>query len=377
MMTTLQWLSTEMRTGKVIADLPNLDGDTGPLTLLQTMGRYEQVAVSLPVATQVAVPDWQRATLPGASTLVLLHDDVPVWGAFVNRRNRDHTDEAMLPLTTYEAYFDRRYLGDVSFTQVGQNDIVSSLVSAFAKDGTTPGIPIRIQVTSGGAGKLRDRQYFDKDDKTVYSALQDLSGVIGGPEWTIGWEHQSNPERYTPVLYVGDRIGSPVTPGFGPAATFEMPGPVIAVGYLEDFGAGKGATDVMAYSSGQGGSRPQSPRQVTADPLRPAFEYRWTPSSSITDVDTLISYAAGKLGQISGGSSALSLTADLASAPRLGVDWSLGDDIGYQIGGIDSNGRDTVPGFPGGLSGTARAVGWQINLAETPSITPVLAGSDL
>jgi len=369
----LEWIATDMRTGEVIADLPDLDGEgSSPITILQTMGRYETANAMLPLPT--APENWDYATTAGAAALVLLQDDIPIWGGFVNRRTRGVGDTISLTLATYEAYFDRRYLGDVTFTQVGQNSIVQSLVNSYAAAGPNGGIPIRVQIVNGGAGKLRDRTYYDKDDKTLYSALQDIAGVINGPEWTIGWEHLTNPERYTPVLYVGDRLGASLPAGLMPLATFEMPGHLTAAELFEDFTSAAGATSVMAYSSGQGDTRPQSPKLTSTDPRRPTFEYRFSPSSSITDIDTLTGHAQGKLAQLAGGTTTVSLAAFIPDAPQLGVDWNLGDDVGFQLGGLDSSGKDTVPAFPGGRVGVARVIGWEIELGNNPFITPVLAG---
>jgi hypothetical protein len=374
-MTSLQWVSTEMRTGKVIADLPDLDGGGSPITLLQTMGRYEQLTCSLPLPT--APENWQRAILEGASTLILLQDDVPVWGGFVNKSDRTEGDLVPMSLMTIEGWFDRIYLDDETFTAMGQNDIFVYLVNKYAVDGTLAGLPLRIQVTSGGAGKLRDRAYLHTDDKTLYAALQELAGVIDGPEWTIGLEHQSSPERYTLVLYVGDRVGNAVTPGMGPNATFDMPGGISTFDMSRDFGAGKGATSVIAVSTANGNVRPESPPQTVVDATRPRFEYRYTPSTSINDVNTLTGHASGKLGQLTGGTKSLTLTAIISDSPKFGTDWFMGDDIGYQIGGLDGNGKDTVPAFPGGISGVVRAIGVQVVLSDTPTISPVLAGSGL
>jgi hypothetical protein len=223
---------------------------------------------------------------------------------------------------------------------------------------------------------LRTRtEYTDQADKTVYSALQDLMGVQGGPEWYVGWEWQTNPERLTPVLYVGDRIGVAAAAGMQPNAWFEMPGPVKSFQMVEDFTDSHGANAVMAVSSGVGTSRPQSTLQVFADPQRPTIEFRWTPSTSITDTTTLNTYAVQALSQLQQGSVTLSMDAVASdpACPQLGVDWNLGDDIGYRIGGLDANGVDTVPAFPGGISGTARAIGYTLDVTETPVLTPVLA----
>lgn len=389
-----------MRTGKIIADLPDLaDQNGGDLTVAVQMGDYQTCTASLPIPT--APENWERATQEGASTLVLLQDSVPIWGAFVSQHHRDATDEVNLSLVTLEGWLDRVYVGDETFAAVGQNDIVSFLVNKYAVDGTLAGIPIRVQVVSGGSGTPRDRTYLDTDNKTLYSVLQDLAGIDGGPEWTIGWEHQTGPERYTPVFYVGDRLGAAVPAGLSAAATFEMPGPVTEFAYAVDYSTGKGANKVQAYSSGQGAALPQSSVQSLPDPDRPRFEYRWTPSTSITDVDTLTSYATARLAQIAGGTTTISLSAVADEAPRIGVDWSVGDDIGYQIGGLVPDpttrletdlfidtftdlfgasgmvlvhpaGIDSVPSFPGGLSGTSRSIGWQMTVSNTPIITPVL-----
>jgi hypothetical protein len=69
----------------------------------------------------------------------------------------------------------------------------------------------------------------------------------------------------------------------------------------------------------------------------------------------------------------MSAVADDPGCPQLGVDWNLGDTIGYNIGGLDANGNDTVPAFPGGVSGTGRAIGYTLAVSETSILTPVLA----
>ena len=370
---TYFWTAASMRDGSIIADLPNLICDK----VTQRICTYQTVTASLPVGGQGEDRppiEWQRATLEGGAVAVLLDDPgdgtqpVPVWGGWVSNQVPQSTDEVPLSLSTMEAYLDRRYVGDVTFTATDQNAIVSSLISSFVNDGS---INIRVQVV-GGAGTVRDRTYTDASDKSILSVLTELSAVIGGPEWTIGWEWQHSPERLTPVLYVGTRLGSAVTAGLGPSATFEMPGSVDAATLTRDYQAGKGANNVMAVSTASVGTRPQSPRQVYVDPSRPTFEYRYTPSTSISDVTTMTSHAQATLAAMQNGSRTLTLVAAVEEAPRLGTNWFIGDDIGYVVGGYDSTGADTVPAFPGGIAGTARAVGWELTLNGVQTVTPLL-----
>lgn len=367
----LSWQSVNLRDGRVIADLPDLSVGA----VAQAVGAYSSTTATLPVPT--APEGWERATLPGAVAMVLTDDaqdgtaPVPLWGGMVSRRVRDLGDVVSLSLATLESYFDRRFVGDVTYTATGQHTIVSGVVEDFVNDGT-----IDFRVAVAAAGVARDRTYLDAEDKTVYSVLTELMGVDGGPEWVVTWEHQSSPERFTPVLTSADRIGSSPIAGLAPAATFEAPGAVVAASFAEDYAAGKGANDVMATSTATADVRPQSPRQTAGDLERPTFEFRFTPSTSITEVATLTSHAGAALAQMVSGGRSLSLTAVWDDAPRLGRDWFIGDDIGYAIGGLDSAGVDTVPAFPGGLSGSARAWGWEINFSEPVTISPILVLED-
>lgn len=388
----LSWVSVDLRTGRLLAELPDLSVDRVSAVLCS----YTSTTATLPLPT--APENWERATMPEATALILLDDDRPVWGGRVTTQQLSMGDDIPMSLASFESYFDRRYVGDVTYEGVGQNEIVADLIDRFVNDGT---INVRVEYT--GAGQLRDRTYKDSSDKTVLSVLTELAGVEGGPEWTVGWEWQHDPERITPVLYVGDRIGTSPIAGLGPAATFEAPGPVVDAVLTRDFRTGKGATDVMAVSTATADVRPQSPRQIAANSERPTLEHRFTPSTSITEVSTLTSHAQRALSQMAGGAQALTLSAVVKDAPRLGLDWFIGDDIGYQIGSmipdgrrgltdifvdefvdtfgafglINPDGKPSIPAFGAGLSGSARCIGWELTLTEPQIIAPILADGDL
>jgi len=351
---TLAWVATDARNGRVLAELPDLVCDRVGVVI----GAYTTATATLPVPT--APEGWVRATLPGGAMLVLLDDDVPVWGGLVTRRTRSLGDTADLSLATVEAYLDRRYVGDRAFAGASQTQIVRLLVEEFADD-----FPIR--VAPAVSSRARDRTYADRSDKTLLSALVELSGIEDGPEWTVEWEWAHDPERLTPVLRVADRVGAATPAGLGPGATFEAPGPVVAAELVEDYAAGRGATDVMAVSSGSVDERPQSPHQVSTALERPPFEHRFTPSTAITQVSTLTAHAAEALSLMAGGARTLSLAAVITEAPRLGRDWWIGDDVGYRI---------QAPAFPEGLEGVARCIGWEIDLTGVPTVAPVLEMED-
>jgi hypothetical protein len=373
-------VACDFTTGNLLADLPDL---TMQSPLRQTLCQYEQNTLSLPIST--APTDWLYLTRPEAVNLIALDENnMPVWGGPIVQRSRSEGDQVTLSVSTGEGYFDRRFISPaVSSTVITTADygyysawdqcqLAADLVTRYAQTGTKPGMPLRV-VWTPSAQPGRTHIYSDSDDKTLYSGLQDLSSILNGPEWTITWEWQHNPERITPVFSVADRLGRAVNAGMLPNAAFYMPGSVISVTVLEDYSSGKGANDITAVGAGQGNSRPSARQVATNFGGRPTIEYRFNVPAvgqlTVAQIAALGVYAGQALTFMGAGAQSVTLTSTIEGAPVLGQDWNLGDDIGYQIGGLDGNGVDLVPAFPGGFSGVARTVA--LERTDT-TIAPIL-----
>lgn len=349
----LWWVSVNALTGEIIADLPNLRLDG---SLKRTIGRYESQTVTLPLDR--APKNWRTATRKKAAFLVALTDaveieprGVPVWGGMVTGREPNEGSEVPISLVTAEDYLNDRYVGTYTYTNVGQNDIVADLITRYV---IPNGIPLRV-VMLPGANPARTRTYADEDDKTVYSALEELSGVEGGPEWAIEWEWVDE-RKLGLVLSVGARIGSPAPAGLGPASWFNLPGNVQNARLVDAYRRGEGANDVMATSSGAGDARPQSTHKIHTGDGRPRVEFRWSPSTSITTQQILEDHAARALAGMKAGTVALEIVAAQSETDP----FKLGDDVGFDL---------TGPAWPDGVSGTARVLG--IEWTNT-TVTPVL-----
>lgn len=370
------WISVETRTGLVIEELLDFECQS----VSKQIGDGTTASGSLTLH-QKTPENWRRALLEGGAALVLIDDqaeDVVVWGGIITKTAPDHTDKVPVNLATYETgYLSRRFVGDVDYTQTGAVDIIVDLLTRYVLTGSNGGIPMRIVVEGTSRGIVLDQSYSDTADKTVLSALQSLSALECGPEWTIGWETLDAGATYTPVFRVsGTQLGTRASDDLGPAATFEIPGPVTEVSLDRDYTEGGGATDVMATSTGSGAARPQSDHVVIRDPNRPTFELRFTPDTELDDDAVLNSHAAAKAAAVRDGTRTLALKSSVRDAPRLGVEWSEGDDIGYIVGGVAPDGTDILPAFPGGLSGVVRTAGWVLDLDGLEQITPVLEGPD-
>jgi hypothetical protein len=270
-----------------------------------------------------------------------------------------------LTLATPECYLDRRYTGAYSTDPTGvgatrqQNLVVQDLVTQFAADAA--GLPIGVVVV-GGASPSILAEYNDYDDKTVYSTITTLSGMIAGPEWTAHWTWDRTTNLIRPVFYVGNRIGTATPAGLAPRAFFDSAN-LMAADLDENYSAGAGANVVTATSSGQGLARPQATAPAGAPVYRgrPRVEFRFSPSTSIRDPLTLQQHADRALALIGEGTNTVTLKATTTLGPQYGTDWFLGDDIGFEF---------TGPLFPGGFTGTGRAIGYQ---ADDYYTSPVLA----
>ena len=360
-MTVPRWVATDS-SGYIIAALPSLIPD-GPLRC--TMGRYESQTFQLVVTPQTD-PSWLSATREGAGALIAYVGEPGaeqvVWGGIVLQRERNLGNRVKLTAATPEVYLDGRYTGDYSVTGRDQNLIVSDLIGkaagGHASASGSGGWPFTVRVV-GSAGTARDRTYTDKDDKTLYSALDDLAGADGGPQWMTGWEWQHNPERIVAVATVGTRVGRAKTAGLSAPVSFTTRMMTDAA-HVSNYSPGAGGNVVTAVSSGEGDARPQQTAGVFQQG-RPVWEVRFTPSTSITKLSTLLGHATARLGTIANGSQVISCTLARAGAPRVGIDWDLGDDADVTIDG---------PLFAEPITTTGQIIGYDL---DADTITPFLA----
>lgn len=379
------WIACRATDGTIIAELPDLAVPTVGVTLCDWWSG--QASLTLSDDTD---REWRRATLPKATYLVLLDDgdasrpaqEHPIWGGIITQRHISPADVVTLGIATVESHLADRYVRDAEYVDVEQCGLIAALVTdcVLTARPATPTPPALIVETVPGT-TLRYRAYEASASRTVASALQELSGVESGPEWTITWRHLTSPERYVPVLTVADRIGRAKPEGQPyPHATFDMPGSVTDFTQTEDWTSGKAANSIVATSTADSADVPMSAVQVYADPERPTIEYRYSPATSITDIDTLRSHAARALAVMQDGAVALALTAAVDAAPRLGADWSLGDDIGWSLACRAMSPGRTIPDDPGSpwepVTGIDRCIGWEATTTGVLTVTPILASRE-
>lgn len=342
-----QFLAVSLASGTVLAEFPDLQ-------VSKLSYRFEEITSEMMVLPWRNIPsNWVEATIPYGVAILLARGSTVLWGGIVVKRERTLQGSGLsLTVVTVEHYLDSVYVKDHTYSNRDQCEIVSDLVSSTLKDHR-----FMLAVESSPSRIRRDRTYKESSDKTLLSALQELSNVQNGPEWCTSWRLIRS--RYTPVLTVADRIGS-VTP----VTTFDE-SVMTSFKVVEDYTSGYGANMVWAVGDTTGEDRLRSDTMVADQSYRPVVEHVVRPSSSIAQKETLNAHASASLEQLRDGTNTMSMTLSLLSAPIVYEEWEPGDVVAWTVS--DNSGR-----FAGFDHGESRIVGYDIDFSGVWTITPVL-----
>lgn len=342
-----QFLAVSLTSGIVLAELPDLQ-------VSKLSYRFEEATSETVMLPWRNIPsNWVEATVPYGVAILLVRGSTVLWGGIVVKRERTLSGEGLsLTLATVEHYLDSVYVKDHTYSNWEQTWIVSDLVTTTLEDHR-----FMIDVETASSGIHRDRTYEESSDKTLLSALQELSNVQNGPEWCTSWMVVDG--RYVPVLTVADRIGS-----LTPVTTFDE-SVMTSFKIVEDYTSGYGANMVWAVGDTTGETQLRSDTMVAEQSYRPVVEHVVRPSSGITQKDTLNAHASASLQQLQDGTNTLSMTLSLLDAPIVYEAWRPGDMVAWTV--ADDDGR-----FAGFDHGEARVVGYDIDFSGVWTITPVL-----
>lgn len=342
-----QFLAVSLTSGIVLAEFPDLQ-------ISKLSYRFEETTSETMELPWRNIPsNWNESTIPYGVAILLVRGSTVLWGGIVVKRERTLQGSGLsLTVATVEHYLDSVYVKDHVYSNRDQCEIVEDLVSSTLKDHR-----FMLSVEASPSLIRRDRTYEESSDKTLLSALQELSNVQNGPEWYTSWRIVD--DRYMPVLTVADRVGS-VTP----VTTFDE-SVMTSFKVLEDYTSGYGANMVWAVGDTTGEDQLRSDVMVAEQDYRPVVEHVVRSSLSITQKETLNAHASASLRQLQDGTNTMSMTLGLLAAPIVYEEWKPGDVVAWTV--ADDDGR-----FAGFDHGEARVVGYDIDFSGVWTITPVL-----
>lgn len=342
-----QFLAVSLTSGIVLAEFPDLH-------VSKLSYRLEETTSETMILPWRNIPsNWDEATIPYGVAVLLVRGSTVLWGGIIVKRERTLQGNGLtLTVASVEHYFNSVYVKDLTYSGWEQTWIASNLVTNTLKDHR-----FMIEVDTAASRIHRDRTYEESSDKTLLSALQELSCVKNGPEWCTSW--RASGERYVPVLTISDRIGSS-----SPVTTFEE-SVMTSFKVVEDYTSGYGANSVVAVGSSTSEDQLRSDVMVAEQSYRPVVEYVVRPSSSIEQKETLNAHALSGLHRLQNGTNTVNMTLSLMTAPVVYNEWEPGDMVEWTI--ADDSGR-----FAGFDHGVARVVGYDIDFSGAWTITPIL-----
>lgn len=370
----ISWVSVDLLSGQVIGDLTNIE-----LTevLSHTIGQSDQTTANYYVDVEEPPSFWATATTPMKAALIAYTGDPAdpnvLWGGVIQQRVRDHASNMVqLALITLEGLLDYAYLGDYTATDVNQDTLIPGLCNHSPDLDWAPFDFVHTTAST----QTQSVAYTADSFVTVLDALQSIAGVSGGPEWTIRWTWDATNGIFRPKMYYGQTIGTVTA---APAVTIES-GDLYESTLTEDWSPGMGANIVTAYGSAEDPTTDTTDSSTdTSDPVtptvtvqassfngRPPLRFVYQPNSTVSDIPTLTGYADAALAQLQNGSQPFSFgLVNDATGKTYGVDWQIGDSLGWYI---------TGPTFPFPVAGSGRCIGVSIDYF---SVTPIMQGVGL
>lgn len=342
-----QFLAVSLTSGIVLAEFPDLH-------VSKLSARFEETTSGTVMLPWRNIPsNWGEATIPYGVAILLVRGSTVLWGGIVVKRERALQGSGLtLTVVTVEHYLDSVYVKDHVYSNRDQCEIVKDLVSSTLKDHR-----FMFSVEVAPSSVRRDRTYEADSEKTLLSALQELSNVQNGPEWCTSWRNVDG--GYVPVLTVADRIGS-----VAPVTTFDE-SVMTSFKVLEDYTSGYGANTVWAVGSTTDEGQLRSDTMTAGQSYRPVVEHVVRASSSVVQKDTLNAHASSALRQLRDGTNTVEMTLSLMAAPIVYEEWKPGDVVAWTV--ADDSGR-----FAGFDHGEARIVGYDIDFSGVWTITPIL-----
>lgn len=344
----ITWLGINDRTGRVIAELPDMKGE--PSRLLTA---YDSAKLTYPLAdapSGVPVELLLQATEPRATSIVAVANNVPVWSGRVLQRTGGSGSTLTLGCSTPESAFKNMQAGTQIFTGEDRAVVARRIVTGAVRPGGGSHIELEFDVTR--TGDLIDREYLASDLTNVYDALRALAAG-GLLEWTIDLRWTSAAQnQITRVLRIAPRIGRV---GVGSTPLFDTAGSVISYTMDENFSTDRYANAVTVYGDGEGEDLPVS--ETVYDPVALSsgvpIVHRALHIRDVTEVHELTAIANAELANLQTGATVWTIDSAYNAYPRLGYDAGLGDDIDWNV---------TGPRHPNGVTGRGRMIGWSLNI---------------
>jgi hypothetical protein len=287
-----------------------------------------------------------------------------IWHGIVTLVDGGNDPEVSVSCMTGIGYLRARHAGAHAYSAApGETD--TKVLNDLLDDAVTDGVPYLRDIN---CPTLRKVAYTAKERRTILSCLRDLADLDDGPEWTVRASWRSSLRLAVDLTFVArTRLGVASTQ---PTVKFDFPGAVKSYRDPRDYTEGHGANYLIAINSnGAAGDPAIDTAGITGGAVR--WEYVSQKTGAL-DHDGLTAAGRADLARMAQGEAVLSLAVSLTDGPQLGIDWTLGDDITFEVYNADLDGRPS-PSYrhPNGWREVIRVIGHDLD-PNSDTLTPVL-----
>jgi len=243
MATQYRYLLADLLTNSIIAEL-SLTG-VNFTQQLNSAGTFTgHILLSGVNSAGLNIP---ASTIPGRNAIYVDRNGILVWGGIIWNREYKSSDQSLtITAREFESYFERRRITTtLGYTGVDQLTIVQQLVQAAQ---SVPYGNIGVVVGSETSGITQSRIYYSYELKSYFSAIQELSQVNQGFDFTIAvaYDGDGNPTKTLKLGY--PRLGNTYSSTSATVPVFILPGNMVEYVFPED---GTKAANTL-YATGAG-----------------------------------------------------------------------------------------------------------------------------
>lgn len=357
----------DLRTGNKIAQLPlrpsgEIPERIGAVSTAQfTCDQYEALR---------ACGDFIGITTQGRTMVIVEREyerdstsDI-LWAGIILVRAAGTATDANLNCASVASYLNRRFVGTHTYN-AGPGETDGQIITDLLADAAPEGLDFILDIDCPTPRAVR---YLAPEHKPVLQALQELSAMDGGPEWTIKAQWTDVSRTSVDLVFVArTRLGYA---GTTPTARFDFPGAVDSYEVDDDFSEGHGSNAVTAQNSSGGASA--SARDDAAITLQgwPRWE-ELAPTSGTLDITGLNGVAKSALQWRARGQTTNQLKVSLTYGPQYRRDLELGDNVTWFVAEPLPGEDPPSPRHPDGHQETIRVIGISLDIAND-TYTPVL-----
>lgn len=356
----------DLRTGNKIAQLPlrpsgELSDRIGDVQTAQfACDQYDAlnqcgdfIGITTPGRTMVIV----EREYEGDSTSDIL------WAGIILVRAAGSATDAQLNCATIPAYLNRRDVGTHTYN-AGPGETDGQIIADLLADAAPEGLDFILDIDCPTPRAVR---YLAPEHKKVLQALQELSAMDGGPEWTIKAQWTDASRTSVDLVFVArTRLGWSGTPN----ARFDYPGCITSYEVDDDFSEGHGANSVTAQNTSGGATATARDDQAITQQGWPRWE-ELVPASGDLNIDGLTGLAKATLGWRSRGQVTNSVKVSLTYGPQYRRDLELGDNATWFVSAPAPGEDPPSPRHPQGHQETIRVIGISLDIPND-AYTPVL-----